>query len=96
MDKWMDSYQARVNDERLARQAQTVQDSARSILDALKTIETYVYWAFDPDEKEGGMYNCRNLLEHAHELVDQAHEFRARVRANPPPKETEDDDEAAA
>ena len=92
----MNQYREKMNALRLAAQAQTVQDSAKSILEALKTIESYVYWAIDADEKDGGMWNCQCLLEHAHELVDQAHEYRVRLKANPPPKEEEDDEETAA
>ena len=91
----MNLYQQKVNAERLAAQAPAVQKVAKELLDELKNIEHYLYWAFDPDEKDGGAYYCQSLLDHAHMLVDQAHEFRAAVKANPPPKETEDDEDAA-
>ena len=42
------------------------------------------------------MYYCQTLLDHAHMLIDQAHEFRAALKANPPPKEDEEDGEDAA
>ena len=92
----MSSYQQSVNAERLARQAPSVKKIAKDIFDAVKMIETYLYWAIDPAEKDAGQYYCRNLLERAHELVDLAHEFRAALKANPPPKEDEDGEDAAA
>ena len=95
MDKWMDSYQARVNDERLARQAPDVQRTAKEIFEALKDVERYLHWALDPSEKDGGAYYCQNLIDHAHALVDLGHAWRAVLTANPPPKEKEDDEDAA-
>ena len=90
----MNQYQARVYEERLKRQHPDVQKVVREIRDELKNVETYLSWALDPDEKDGGMYYCQTLLDHAHMLIDQAHEFRAALRANPPPKEDEDEDAA--
>ena len=92
----MNSYQQRVNAERLARQAPAVQKIAKALLDELKNIETYLYWTFDPDEKDGGAYYCQTLLDHAHMVVDQAHEYRAALKANPPPPEEEDGEVDAA
>jgi hypothetical protein len=86
----MNSYQERQNAERLARQAPPLQIAAKDILEQLKSIEQYVYWAFDPSEKDGGAYWAQSLLEHAHELIDQAHAFKIALAANPPPKEEDD------
>ena len=94
-DGWMTTYQRNVNTQRLARQAPDVQGAAKAILEQLKSIEQYMLWSLDPSEKDGGAYYCQNLLDHAHELVDQAHTFRAALKANPPPKETENDEDAA-
>ena len=71
------TYQQRRNAERLAAQHPDVQGAAQDILKQLKSIEQYVYWALGPEEKDGGAYYAQNLLEHAHELIDQAHAFRA-------------------
>ena len=90
----MNSYQQKVNAGRLANQAPAVQKIAKDIFDAVKMIETYLYWAIDPAEKDAGQYYCQNLLERAHELVDLAHEYRAELKANPPPKEEDDEDAA--
>ena len=92
----MNQYQQRVNEERIKRQHPDVQNRVREILDELKNVELYVHWAINPEEKDGGMYYCQTLLDHAHMLIDQAHEFRAALKANPPPKEDEDEDGAAA
>ena len=72
-----------------------MQKLVKEILDELKNVELYLYWAINPEEKDGGAYYCQTLLDHAHMLIDQAHEFRAALRANPPPKEDEEDDDAA-
>ena len=92
----MNQYQERVNAERIKRQHPDVQKLVKEIRDELKNVETYLYWALDPEEKDGGAYYCQTLLDHAHMLIDQAHEFRAALKANPPPKEDEDDGEDAA
>lgn len=92
----MNQYQERVNAERLKRQHPDVRKLVWEIRDELKNVEIYLNWALDPDEKDGGMYYCQTLLDHAHMLIDQAHEFRAALRANPPPKEDEEDGEDAA
>ena len=91
----MNSYTQRENIARLARQAPEVKKLAKEIFDELKNVDVYLNWALDPEEKDGGMYYCQTLLDHAHMLVDQAHEFRAALKANPPPKEDEEDDDAA-
>lgn len=88
----MNSYQQKVNAERLANQAPAVKKIAKELLDELKNIDMYLYWALDPEEKDGGMYYCQSLLDHAHMVIDQAHEFRAALKANPPPKEEDEDD----
>jgi hypothetical protein len=89
----MNAYQQRVNAERLASQAPAVRKKARELLDELRNLEMYLYWSFDPDEKDGGMYYCQSMLDHAHMLVDLAHEYRAELRANPPPKEPDEEQE---
>ena len=92
----MNPYTQRENAARFARQAPEVQKLAREIFDELKNVETYLYWAINPEEEDGGLYYCQSVIDHAHMLVDQAHEFRAALRANPPPKEDDDDGEDAA
>ena len=92
----MNPYTQRENIARLARQAPEVQKLAKELLDELKNVETYLYWAINPEEKDGGAYYCQSVIDHAHMLIDQAHEFRAALRANPPPKEDDDDGEDAA
>jgi hypothetical protein len=89
-----DYYRERRNAERLAAQAAEVQGAAKDILKQLKDIEQYLYWSMSAEEKDGGAYYAQNLLDHAHELVDQAHAYRAAHKANPPPKEEGNDDAA--
>ena len=91
----MNQYQARVNEERIKRQHPDVQKVVKEIRDEIKNIEVYLSWALDPEEKDGGAYYCQSVIDHAHILVDQAHEFRAALRANPPPKEDDDGEDAA-
>ena len=91
MTEWMDNYNRRVNAERLARQAKEVKLAAEDIRSTLIDIERYLYWALDPSEKDGGQYYCQSLLEHAHALIDRAHDYRAALKANPPPKDEDDD-----
>ena len=91
----MNQYQARVSEERIKRQHPDVQKVVKEIRDEIKNIEVYLSWAINPEEKDGGAYYCQSVIDHAHILVDQAHEFRAALRANPPPKEDEEDDDAA-
>ena len=91
----MNTYQIRINSDRLARQAEPVKKVAKAILDELKSIELYLYWAMDPDEKDGGAYYTQTLLDHAHAILDEAHAFRQAIAANPPPKEEEDGESAA-
>ena len=86
----VNQFRERMNAERLARQAEPVKQAAEDILGALKDVERYLYWSIGPEEKDGGAYYAQNLLEHAHDLVDCAHEYRAALKANPPPKEDED------
>lgn len=92
----MNQYREKMNAQRLEAQAPAVKAAAKMILAQQKSIEQYLYWALSPEEKDGGAYYCQNLLDYAHELVDQAHEFRAAVKANAPPKEEDDEDGAAA
>jgi hypothetical protein len=85
------AYRQRVDAANLAASHHTVQDAAKSILASLKSIENYLYWALDPEEAAAERMTWeRNMIEQAHELVDQAHEFRLRVRANPPQPEPDD------
>lgn len=88
----MSQYQDRINKERLARQAPEVKKTAKAILDQLKDIERYLYWAIDPEDRQSTGYNCGNLIDNAHALVDLGHEYRAALKANPPPKEDDDED----
>ena len=92
----MSQYQDRINKERLARQHPEVKKTAKLLLEELKSIEQYLYWAIDPEDDAGGLaYNTGNLIDHAHALVDLGHEFRTALKANPPPKE-DDEDQACA
>ena len=84
------TYQQRVDAERLERQAQPVKLAARDLRETMKSIEQYLAWSLDPTEKDGGAYFCRNLIDHAHALLDYAHEYRAALTANPPPPEDDD------
>ena len=83
----MTAYQDRVNTERLARQAPDVKRLAKEILDQLKTMEQQVYWALDDDAPA---YWPTSLIEHAHLLIDIGHDYRAALKANPPPLEDND------
>jgi hypothetical protein len=87
-----DYYRERRNAERLAAQHAGVQAAAKDILKQLQDIQQYIYWSMSGEERDGGAYYAQNLLDHAHELVDQAHAYRAALKANPPPLE---DDNAA-
>lgn len=80
----MNAYQQRVNAERLANQAPAVQKTAKEILEALKSVEQYMRWSLDPEEKDPS-YFCTNLIDQAHALVDLGHAWRATLAANPPP-----------
>ena len=92
----MNPYTQRENTARLARQAPEVQKLAKEILDELRNVELYLSWAINPEEKDGGAYYCQSVIDHAHMLIDQAHYFRAALRANPPPKEDDENGEDAA
>ena len=93
MTEWQDNYNRRVNAEHLARQAEPVKKLVQEILKELKSIEQSLYWAIDPEESDGGMQWSESLIEHAHALVDIGHEYKAALKANPPPKEEEETDE---
>ena len=86
----MNQYVMQRNKERLSLQHEDVKRAARALLDELRNVEQYLFWALDGEEKDGGAYYCQTLLDHTHSLVDQAHDFRAAVKANPPPKEEDD------
>jgi hypothetical protein len=80
--KTSESLPAKANAERLANQAPAVRKIAKELLDELKNLEQYMYWSLDPEEKDGGAYYCQSLIDHAHMVVDQAHEFRAALKAH--------------
>ena len=85
------AYRQRMDADNLAAAHPSVQDAAKSILASLKSIENYLYWSLDPEEPAAERVAWqRNMLEQAHELVDQAHLFRARLKANPPQPEPND------
>jgi hypothetical protein len=85
-----DYYRERRNAERLAAQHTDVQAAAKDIIKQLRDLEQYIYWSMSGEERDGGAYYAQNLLDHAHELVDQAHAYRIALKANPPPQEDED------
>lgn len=89
----MSHYHDRINAERLERQAPDVKKLAQEILKELKSIEQSVYWALDPEEKDCGIQWSESLIEHAHALVDLGHDYKAALKANPPPKEDEENEE---
>ena len=72
--------------QRLAEQHPDVQGAAKDIRQTLDDIKNNMHWAIAPGEKDGGAYYCHNLLDYAHQLVDQVHAYRNAVKANPPPK----------
>ena len=86
----MNSYQQRVNAERLARQAVEVKKTIKEILEQLKSIEQAMYWAIDPEDEAMRDQWVASVIEHAHALVDLGHEYRAALKTNPPPKEDQD------
>ena len=92
MSDWMTNYQRRVNAENFERQSPPVQTTAKGILAELKSLEQCLYWALDPQEKDGGEQWSSNLIEHAHALLDCAHEYRAALKANPLLAGADDDD----
>jgi hypothetical protein len=71
------------NRELLAEQHEDVQDAAKDIRQTLQDVERYLFWSMDPEEKDGGAYHCRQLLDTAHQLVDQAHAYRAALKVAP-------------
>ena len=80
----MTEYKRQKNKELLAAQHADVQAAAKAVLATLKDVENYLAWSMDPEEKDGGAYDCQNLLDHAHALIDQAHTYRQALKANPP------------
>jgi hypothetical protein len=91
----MTSYQERVREERIARQAPEVQRAIKDLRQTMKQIEIYFAWSLNPDEKDGGAYYANNVLEYAHQLVDQAHVFRAALAVHPSPKDEDEEEESA-
>jgi hypothetical protein len=86
----MNSYQQRVNAERLARQAEPVKKLVKEILKELESIERCVYWAIDPEDALSDTWPS-TIIERAHALVDMGHDYRAALKADPPPKEEENE-----
>lgn len=82
----MTPYQQRVNAANLAAQADSVQTKAREILKKLGDAERAVYWAIEPDENDWADI----LIENAHALLDLAYEYKAELKANPPPRVEEE------
>ena len=91
----VNQYQERENEYLIKRQHPDVQKLVKEIRAELRNVDVYLHWALNPEEKDGGAYYCQSVIDHAHMLVDQAHEFRAALKANPPPKEDEDGEDAA-
>jgi hypothetical protein len=82
---WLDSYRANKNAEDLARQAAPVKAAHADILRSLKDIENELYWSLSGDASDACWPD--RLLEQAHQLVDQAHAFRASLVAHPAPQQ---------
>lgn len=89
---WHRAWQQRRNEENLAAQAEPVKAAAKEILKELQQSEGCLYWSMDPEESDGGQQWATSLIEHAHALLDLAHEYRAALKANPPPQKVEDDE----
>jgi hypothetical protein len=87
----MTSYQQRQNEANLAVQAPAVKKIVKELLEELKRIEGALYWALDPSETDGGQQWASSAIDHAHALLDAAHEYRAALKADPPPQESDDD-----
>jgi hypothetical protein len=88
MTDYVTSYRRRINEALFARQAPAVQKTLKEILEELKSIEQCLYWAIDPDDPVDMWPG--SLIEHAHALLDLGHDYRAALKANPPPKDEED------
>ena len=87
---WLESYRVNKNAADLARQAAPVKAAHAAILQTLKDIENELYWSLSGDPTDETWPT--RLIEQAHYLVDQAHEFRAALIANPAPApKTEED-----
>jgi hypothetical protein len=43
------------------------------------------YWVIDQDEARDRDYNLRNIVEYAHQMIDEAYAFRDACRGNPLP-----------
>lgn len=83
MTMTMTEYKRQKNKELLAEQHPAVQAAAKAIRQTLQDVEQYLFWSMDPEEKDGGAYYCQQLLDHAHDLIDQAHAYRAALKAAP-------------
>ena len=98
----MNQYQARVDEERIQHAKHPdVKKLVREIRDeSTENVEIYLQAGNPRSRREGQrrFYYCQSVIDHAHMLIDQAHErFRApRLRADPQPKEEDDDGEDAA
>ena len=81
----MTEYKRQKNADLLVAQHADVQAAAKAIRQTLHDVENYLHWSMDPDEKDGlAPTICQNLLDHAHQLVDEAHAYRQALRSQPP------------
>ena len=76
-------YERQKNADLIVAQHPDVQAAASNILATIHDAWRYLYWSMDPEEKDGGAYDCQQLLDYAHQLVDQAHAYRAALKAAP-------------
>jgi hypothetical protein len=79
---WLEKYRAKVHAERLAEQAEPVKLVIEDIRTAIDSLQSNLFWALDPDEKERD-YCLESVIERAHTLVDLAHDYRQALKANP-------------
>ena len=78
---WIESYLERKNAIDLARQDPAVQTAAIAVLDTLRDLQNELFWSLSGDPTDETWPT--RLIEQAHHLVDQAHEFRAALVAHP-------------
>ena len=84
MTMTMTEYKRQKNADLLAAQPPDVRAAAKAILTTLHDVENYLHWSMDPEEKDGGAYHAQQMLDYAHQLVDQAHAYRQALKTNPP------------
>ena len=82
---WLETYRQNKHAEDLARQAAPVKAAHADILRSLRDIENELNWSLSGDPTDSCWPD--RLLEQAHQLVDQAHAFRASLVAHPAPAE---------